>query len=69
VVPVEQTTPQAAAAQLDAPAGLVFHALERLVDARLADSPRPGYYRVPDLLRVYAAELAADDDPLASCPP
>jgi len=58
-------TPQAAAAQLHEPAGLVFHALEQLVDARLADSPRPGHYRVPDLLRLYAAELAADDDPRA----
>src|SRR5262245_60954766 len=56
-------TPQAAAAELDEPTGLVFHALEQLVDVRLADSPRPGRYRVPDLLRLYAAELAVDDDP------
>jgi hypothetical protein len=56
-------TQQTAAAQLEEPAGLVFHALEQLVDARLADSPRPGHYRAPDLLWLYAAELAAQDDP------
>jgi hypothetical protein len=61
--PGGQVTSQSAAAQLEEPAGLVFHALEQLVDARLAESPRPGYYRVPDLLRLYATELAVDDDP------
>jgi DNA-binding SARP family transcriptional activator len=65
LLPGGQVTPAEAAAQLDVPAELAFHALEELVDARLADSPRPGAYRVPDLLLIYAAELAADDDPRA----
>jgi DNA-binding SARP family transcriptional activator/Tfp pilus assembly protein PilF len=33
-------------------------ALERLVDARLLETPRPGRYRLHDLLRLYARELA-----------
>jgi hypothetical protein len=35
----------------------VFHALEELVDAWLAESPRPGRYRTVGLTRAYAAEL------------
>jgi hypothetical protein len=33
-------------------------ALERLVDAQLLETPRPGRYRLHDLLRLYARELA-----------
>jgi DNA-binding SARP family transcriptional activator len=61
--PGGQVTWEAAAAQLDEPAGSVVRALEQLVDARLADSPRPGRYRLPDLVRLYAAELAATEAP------
>lgn len=37
--------------------------LERLVDDHLLDSPRPGRYQTHDLLRLYAGELAAGDEP------
>ncbi|MDQ7909733.1 BTAD domain-containing putative transcriptional regulator [Phytohabitans sp. ZYX-F-186] len=39
--------------------GAVEPLLERLVDARLLESPAPGRYRLHDLMRLYAAELAA----------
>ncbi|HEX6684526.1 MAG TPA: tetratricopeptide repeat protein [Candidatus Limnocylindrales bacterium] len=39
--------------------------LERLVDAQLLDSPSPGRYRLHDLLRLYARELAAERHPAA----
>lgn len=45
---------------------MTFQELEELVDARLAHTPRPGLYRVPDLLRMYSAELAADNDARAA---
>jgi len=65
LLPSGQVTPREVAAQLNVPSKLAFQALEELVEARLADSPRPGLYRVPDLLLIYAAELAADNDPRA----
>ncbi|MGA5702694.1 BTAD domain-containing putative transcriptional regulator [Peterkaempfera bronchialis] len=33
--------------------------LEQLVDARLVDSPEPGYYRMHDVVRLYAREQAS----------
>jgi DNA-binding SARP family transcriptional activator len=37
-------------------------ALEHLVDASLLDSPAPGRYRLHDLLRIYAGELAEAEE-------
>ena len=37
--------------------------LERLVDAHLLETPAPGRYRLHDLLRLYARELAAQSHP------
>lgn len=53
----------AATALLDAPAHAVEGALEILVDAHLLQSPAPGRYRLHDLLRLYAAELAEQHEP------
>jgi DNA-binding SARP family transcriptional activator/tetratricopeptide (TPR) repeat protein len=47
-----------AARLLDQPGGAVEGLLERLVDAHLLETPRPGRYRLHDLLRLYARELA-----------
>ena len=43
---------------LDQPEDLVERLLERLVDAQLLETPAPGRYRLHDLLRLYARELA-----------
>ncbi|WP_214401270.1 ATP-binding protein [Pseudonocardia lacus] len=51
----------AAAALLDAHQDDATDALERLVDDRMVDSPRPGRYDTHDLLRLYARELARTD--------
>ncbi|MEU4691880.1 helix-turn-helix domain-containing protein [Actinoplanes sp. NPDC023714] len=40
-------------------------ALEELVDAHLLREIAPGRYRMHDLIRQYAAELAAEEEPLA----
>ncbi|WP_208762521.1 ATP-binding protein [Microbispora bryophytorum] len=40
-------------------------ALEELVDAHLIQEPSPGRYRMHDLIRQYAADLAADEEPRA----
>jgi len=37
--------------------------LEELVDAHLVQEPSPGRYRLHDLIRRYAADLAADEEP------
>jgi DNA-binding SARP family transcriptional activator len=50
----------AAAALLDRPELPAEEALERLVDARLLESPVPGRYRMHDLTRRYARELAPE---------
>jgi DNA-binding SARP family transcriptional activator/tetratricopeptide (TPR) repeat protein len=42
---------------LDQREGAVERLLERLVDAHLLETPRPGRYRLHDLLRLYAREL------------
>jgi tetratricopeptide (TPR) repeat protein len=51
----------AAARLLDLPEPDAEAALERLVDAQLLDSPRPGRYRLHDLLRLFAGERAAEE--------
>ncbi|WP_113698213.1 ATP-binding protein [Amycolatopsis albispora] len=47
------------------PRGRVEAALEELVDAHLVQEPSPGRYRMHDLLRRYAADLAAEEEPQA----
>jgi tetratricopeptide (TPR) repeat protein len=49
-----------AASLLDRPVDATERALERLVDARLLDSPAPQRYRLHDLLRLYGRERLAD---------
>jgi DNA-binding SARP family transcriptional activator/tetratricopeptide (TPR) repeat protein len=53
----------AAARLVDLPEPDAEAALERLVDAQLLDSPRPGRYRLHDLLRLFAGERAAEQFP------
>src|SRR4030095_4481297 len=43
--------------------------LEDLVDAHLVQEPSPGRYRLHDLIRRYAADLAADEEPQADAAP
>jgi DNA-binding SARP family transcriptional activator len=52
----------AAAALLGQPESAVADAAEVLVDAHLLDSPVPDVYRFHDLLRVYAAERAREQE-------
>ena len=51
------------AALLDQPVEATEAALERLVDARLLESLAPGRYRFHDLLRLFARERAAAEEP------
>ena len=53
----ETLTVQQAAERLGEDRSRVFRALERLVDAQLAETPESGHYRAPGLLRHFAAEL------------
>ena len=53
----------AATALVGEPEDPVADALEVLVDAHLLESPAPDRYRLHDLLRAYAAELAQADEP------
>lgn len=48
---------------LDAPEHAAERVLERLVDAQLLETPAPGRYRLHDLLRLYARELACQHHP------
>ena len=49
-----------AARLLELPEEATERVLERLVDAHLLQTPAPGRYRLHDLLRVYARELASE---------
>jgi DNA-binding SARP family transcriptional activator len=52
----------AAAALVGEPKGAVAEALDVLVDAHLLESPEPDKYRFHDLLRVYAAGRAREEE-------
>lgn len=54
-----------AGALTDLPADRLDAALEELVDAHLVEESSPGRYRMHDLIRQYAADLAADEEPQA----
>lgn len=65
VLPGADFDAAAAAALTDLPPDRVGAALEELVDAHLVQEPSPGRYRMHDLIRQYAADLAADEEPRA----
>jgi tetratricopeptide (TPR) repeat protein/transcriptional regulator with XRE-family HTH domain len=48
----------AAAGLLDVPEPVAGRSLERLVDAHLLESPKPGRYQFHDLIRLFAREVA-----------
>ena len=54
-----------AGALTDMPPNRVGAALEELIDAHLVQEPSPGRYRMHDLVRQYAADIAADEEPQA----
>jgi len=54
-----------AGALADLPPGRVGAMLEELVDAHLIQELAPGRYRLHDLIRQYATDLAADEEPQA----
>ncbi|WP_307871632.1 helix-turn-helix domain-containing protein [Micromonospora sp. U21] len=54
-----------AGALADMPSGRVGAVLEELVDAHLIQELAPGRYRMHDLIRLYAADIAADEEPQA----
>nr|WP_240939652.1 BTAD domain-containing putative transcriptional regulator [Planosporangium flavigriseum] len=60
-LPSGQVSVKEAARLLDVPFVRAWQALERLLDAHLVDSLSPERYRLPDLVRQYAAELTAAD--------
>jgi tetratricopeptide (TPR) repeat protein/transcriptional regulator with XRE-family HTH domain len=54
-----------AGALADLPPGRCDAVLEELIDAHLIQELAPGRYRMHDLIRQYAADLAADEEPEA----
>ena len=54
-----------AGALADMPPDRIAAVLEELIDAHLIHEPSPGRYRMHDLIRQYAADLAADEEPQA----
>jgi tetratricopeptide (TPR) repeat protein/transcriptional regulator with XRE-family HTH domain len=54
-----------AGALTDLPPDRVGAVLEELIDAHLIQEPAPGRYRMHDLIRQYAADLAAAEEPQA----
>jgi tetratricopeptide (TPR) repeat protein/transcriptional regulator with XRE-family HTH domain len=54
-----------AGALADLPADRLGDVLDELVDAHLLQEPSPGRFRMHDLIRQYAADLAAEEEPRA----
>ncbi len=65
LVPGPDVTAPAAASLTGTPVGSVARLLGRLAGAHLIEQYAPGRYALHDLLRVYAAERAHQDDPAA----
>ncbi|WP_202818971.1 ATP-binding protein [Actinosynnema sp. ALI-1.44] len=65
VLPGADFDASAAAVLADTRPGKVDAVLEELVDAHLVQELTPGRYRMHDLIRRYAADLAADEEPAA----
>lgn len=65
VLPVADFDAAVVGALADMLPGRVGAVLEELVDAHLVQEPSPGRYRMHDLMRQHAADLAADEEPQA----
>ncbi|MEU4157761.1 helix-turn-helix domain-containing protein [Actinoplanes sp. NPDC026670] len=65
VLPGDDFGAAAAAALTGLPAGRCAELVDELVDAHLVQETSPGRYRLHDLIRQYAADLAAEDGPEA----
>ncbi|WP_216211603.1 AfsR/SARP family transcriptional regulator [Amycolatopsis aidingensis] len=65
LVPGQDFTPPVAAALLDAPVGEAARLLDTLAAAHLVEQETPGRFHFHDLLRRYAGEQAAAQDPRA----
>ncbi|MFC4949220.1 ATP-binding protein [Pseudonocardia sp. GCM10023141] len=65
VLPGTDFDAAAAAALADLPPERTDAVLEELLDAHLVQETSPGRYRMHDLIRRYAADLAADEEPQA----
>jgi tetratricopeptide (TPR) repeat protein/transcriptional regulator with XRE-family HTH domain len=65
VLPGADFDAEVAGALADMPPGQVAAVLEDLVDAHLVQEPSPGRYRMHDLIRQYAADLATEEEPQA----
>nr|WP_198151462.1 tetratricopeptide repeat protein [Kibdelosporangium sp. MJ126-NF4]CEL15651.1 transcriptional activator domain [Kibdelosporangium sp. MJ126-NF4] len=65
VLPGDDFDAAVAGVLADMPPGTVDAVLEELVDAHLVQEPAPGRYRMHDLIRRYAADLATAEEPLA----
>ena len=65
VLPGTDFDTAAAAALADIPPAACEAALEELLDAHLIEETSPGRYRMHDLIRQYAADLAAEEEPRA----
>ncbi|MBB4959332.1 ATP-binding protein [Micromonospora polyrhachis] len=65
VLPGADFDVEVAGALTDLPPDRLGAALEELVDAHLVQELSPGRYRMHDLIRRYAADLAADEEPQA----
>ncbi|WP_034593664.1 ATP-binding protein [Hamadaea tsunoensis] len=63
VVPGEDFDAAVVAALTGLPPGRVGEVLDELVDAHLVQEPSPGRFRQHDLIRRYASDLAADEEP------
>ncbi|MEO3744598.1 helix-turn-helix domain-containing protein [Plantactinospora sp. B5E13] len=63
VLPGADFDPAVAGAVADLPPERVAAVLEELVDVHLVQEPSPGRYRMHDLIRRYAADLAAAEEP------
>ncbi|WP_436757137.1 AfsR/SARP family transcriptional regulator [Streptosporangium sp. V21-05] len=65
VLQTADVTAHIVGALLDVPVETAGHAMERLVDAHLSEMDEPGRYRLHDLVRLFAKEQAAKEDPEA----
>ncbi|WP_440097648.1 AfsR/SARP family transcriptional regulator [Streptosporangium sp. H16] len=62
VLQTDDVTAHIIGALLDVPVETAEHAMERLVDAHLAEMDEPGRYRLHDLVRLFAKEKAASEE-------
>ncbi|WP_440084404.1 AfsR/SARP family transcriptional regulator [Streptosporangium sp. LJ11] len=65
VLQTADVTAHIVGALLDVPVETAEQAMERLVDAHLSEMDEPGRYRLHDLVRLFAKERAAQEEPEA----